>query len=107
MKTKEETRLTSMNDEEAAWRAISDAEEELRRREALAAYGPDDESISLDYLVTRVSEQLMLTFEEAGPLVLASMEENREEVICFMLHGIAKREGLPLPPHDPCFHPDV
>ena len=49
----------------------------------------------------------MLTFEEAGPLVLASMEENREEVICFMLHGIAKREGLPQPPHDPCFHPDV
>jgi hypothetical protein len=108
MKTKEETGLTSMDmDEEAALLAISAAEEELRRQEALAAYGPDDETISLDYLVTRVSEQLMLTFEEAGPLVLAAMEENKEEVICFMLHSIAEREGLELKPHDPCFHPEV
>ena len=96
-----------MDSEEAAWRAISDAEEVLRSQEALAAYEPGDESINLELLVTRISEHMMLTREEAGPLVLEILNSRREEVRCLLLHGIAKREGLPLPPHDPCFHPDV
>lgn len=59
-----------MNDEEAAWRAISDAEEALRTQEARAVqYEPDDMSIP-EVFITRLMERGMLTREQAGELAV-------------------------------------
>jgi hypothetical protein len=94
-----------MKDEEAAWRAISDAEEELRTQEAQAVqYEPDDLSIP-EVAITRLMERGMLTREEAGALVVEWL--GSPEGIDYHLHAIAKQNGLLLLPHNPCFHPDV
>jgi len=100
------TRLTGM-DEEAAWRAISDAEEELRTKEALAAdamLAPDDAGIP-ELAITRLMEREMLTRDEAGELAVEIL--GSPEGVGYLRHAIAKRTGLPVPPRDPCFHPDV
>ena len=92
-------------DEEAAWRAISDAEEELRTQEVLAVqYEPDDLSIP-ELAITRLMEREMLTRDEAGEAIQEIL--GSPEGVDYMYHAIAEHNGLPLPPHDPCFHPDV
>jgi hypothetical protein len=94
-----------MNDEEAAWRAISDAEEELRTQEAQAVqYEPDDLSIP-ELAITRVMERGMLTRDEAGNAIVDFLDS--PEGLCYTLHSIANRIGREVPPHDPCFHPEV
>lgn len=63
-----------------------------------------DESIP-ELAITRLMEREMLTRDQAGEVIQESL--GSPEGIDYMTHAIAKRTGLPVPPHDPCFHPDV
>lgn len=89
---------------EDAWRAISDAEEELRSQEFWAADQPGDESIP-EIVITRLMEREMLTREQAGEAIQEFL--GSPEGLCYMCHAIAKRIGREVPPHDPWFHPDI
>lgn len=80
-------------DEEAALRAISDAEEELRTQEAHGVYYPPDDMSIPEVFITRIMERLMMTREEASEKVLEVLNSSREEVRCYLLHDIAEREG--------------
>ena len=92
-------------DEETALLAISAAEEGLRTQEAQAVqYEPDDLSIP-EVFIQRIMEREMLTRDEAGALAVDFL--GSPEGLCHSLHAIAKQIGREVPPHDPCFHPDV
>ena len=92
-----------MSDSEDAWRAISDAEEELRTQEAWEDYQPGDGIPEV--FLTRIMERHMVTREEAG--AMAQEWHGSPEGICYFAHAIAKRMGRAVPPHGPCYHPDV